>query len=455
MYTEKQSLLFWCLAIAASEEISMADIHPFPGIRYAPDLTSKLASLVTPPYDVISPEAQAAYYARHPYNIIRLELGQDDAHDDTLNNRYTRAAATLADWRLQGIMQQEARPALYLYRQRFRIGDTDYWRTSLLARVRLEPWEAGVVLPHEHTLAKPKSDRMQLLRACAANISPIMSLYEDAVGDMQRLLDPLLQQPPLAAFMDDAGEEHTLLPIPDADQIAQVQRFFASRQLFIADGHHRYETALTYREEQREIRKELHPDDAAHFVLMSLIAFEDPGLVILPTHRLVNALPAETISGLLERLRPYCTIEPVPANTAPDEALAALPADGPGTFILITSDETLRVQAQPEARRKMAETGHSPAWQQLDVALVQTVVFEEALGLDAEAVTGGNFVSFTRDAKAAVQAVRSGSAQLAALMRPTPVEQLRDVALAGERMPQKSTYFYPKLITGLVINPLW
>lgn len=433
----------------------MADIRPFPGIRYAPDLRAHLASLVTPPYDVISSAAQASYYERHPANIIRLELGRDEAQDDALNNRYTRAAATLADWRMQGIMRQEAQPALYLYRQGFRSGANDYWRTSLLARVRLEPWEAGVVLPHEHTLAKPKSDRLNLLRACAANLSPIMSLYEDADGLMQRLLEPLMKQPAQDAFTDDAGENHTLLPITDADHIAQVQHFFAQRQLFIADGHHRYETALAYREELREMRKELHPDDAANFVLMALIAFEDPGLVILPTHRVVKDLPADRISGFLERLSRYFTIERVLENIEPEEALAKLPASGAGIFILVMGDGVLRVQAQPEVLQKMADTGRSAAWQKLDVALVQTLALEQTLGLDAEAVTGGNFLSYTRDVAAAAQAVRSGEAQLAVLMRPTPVEQLRDVALAGDRMPQKSTYFYPKLISGLVINPLW
>ncbi|HEU5367890.1 MAG TPA: DUF1015 domain-containing protein, partial [Ktedonobacterales bacterium] len=262
---------------------------------------------MTPPYDVISPEAQAAYYARHPNNIIRLELGRDEPGDDTLNNRYTRAAAALADWRREGIMVQEARPTFYLYRQRFRVGSTDYWRTSLLARVRLEPWEASVVLPHEYTMPKPKGDRLKLMRACAANTSPIMTLYADADGSMQRFLEPFVQQSPQDAFTDDAGEDHTLLPITEADQIAQAQHFFSNRQLFIADGHHRYETALTYRDEQREMRKELHPEDAANFVLMSLIAFEDPGLVILPTHRLVQGLPAERVLGLEERLSRYFT----------------------------------------------------------------------------------------------------------------------------------------------------
>ncbi|HEY7350345.1 MAG TPA: DUF1015 domain-containing protein [Ktedonobacterales bacterium] len=433
----------------------MADVRPFPGIRYAPDLQPKLASLVIPPYDVISHEAQASYYERHPYNITRLELGRDEAHDDMLNNRYSRAAAALADWRMRGVLYQEAQPAFYLYQQHFYIGDKDYWRTGVLARVRLEPWNAGVVLPHEHTMASPKGDRLKLLRACAANLSPIMALYDDADGAMQRLLASVIDQPPQVAFTDEIGEDHTLLPLTDPDQIAAMRRFFGSCKLFIADGHHRYETALVYQEELREMRKDLHPEDAANFVLMSLIALEDPGLVILPTHRLVRALPADRISGLIERLSRYFTMDRLPANTSPDQALAELPADSSGAFILVMKDEVFRVRAGPEALRRMAETGRSAGWQKLDVAILQTLVLDEALGLNAEAVTGGNFLSYARDAEKAAQAVRSGSAQLAALMRSTPVEQLRNVALAGDRMPQKSTYFYPKLITGLVINPLW
>jgi len=433
----------------------MADLRPFSGIHYASELRSHLADLVTPPYDVISPEAQTAYYARHPNNMIRLELGHDEPHDDTLNNRYTRAGATFADWRMQGILRQATSPAVYLYRQRFRSGGQEYWRSSLLTRVKLEPWEAGIILPHEQTLSKPKDDRLKLLRACAANLSPIMSLYEDADGALRRFLESLINQPAEAGFTDDVGEEHTLLSITDADQIAHIQRFFASRQLFIADGHHRYETALAYREELREMRKELSPEDAANFVLMALIAFEDPGLVILPTHRLVQGLPAERISRLSEHLSQYFAIDQLAADVSPDQALSDLSAVEPGAFLLVMGSETLRVRAQPEAERRMAATNRSEAWQRLDVALLQTLVLDEALGLDAEAVTGGNFLTYTRDVVVAAQAARSGAAQLAALMRPTPVTHLRDVALAGERMPQKSTYFYPKLITGLAINPLW
>ena len=433
----------------------MADIRPFSGIHYAPELRPHLAALVTPPYDVISPEAQTAYYDRHPNNIIRLELGLDEPGDDTLNNRYTRAAATFADWRLRGIMRQDERPAMYLYRQRFQVGGKDYWRASLLARVRLEPWEAGVVLPHEKTMAKPKSDRLKLLRACAANLSPIMALYQDEKGTLQQMFKALNESLPEADFIDEAGEEHWLLPITDEAHIRTIQDFFGNQPLYMADGHHRYETALAYRDELREMRKELSSEDAANFVLMSLSAFEDPGVVVLPTHRLVKGIALERLNSLIERLNPFFTVEPLPASVPATQALAALSAEASAAFVLVTAEQTLRLRARPEVAQRMAATGRSAGWQTLDVAILQTLVLEEGLGLDAEAMTSGDFLTYIRDADAAVAAVQSGTAQLAALVRATRVEQLRDVAAAGDRMPQKSTYFYPKLITGLVINPLW
>ncbi len=434
----------------------MADVRPFSGIHYAPALRSQLAELVTPPYDVISLVDQATYYERHPYNIIRLELGRDEPGDDTLNNRYTRAAATFAEWRMHGVLRQRGLPAMYLYRQRFHIGGKEYWRTSLLARVRLEPWEAGVVLPHEQTMAKPKADRLKLLRACAANLSPIMALFQDERDELHQLFKALNEFPPEVNFIDHTGEEHWLLPITDEAHLRAIRGFFADRRIYIADGHHRYETALAYRDEIRGMRKELHPDDAANFVLMALVAFEDPGLVILPTHRLVKGLPAERIGQLPETLKRYFSLESLPVDLPVEHMLAMLASDdGMAAFLLRTPEQTLRLRARPEISQRMAVAGLSSAWRELDVAILQTLVMEEALGLDADAVTRGDFVSYTRDAEAAVSAVRNGTAQLAALLRPTRVEQLRDVAMAGERMPQKSTYFYPKLITGLVINPLW
>src|SRR5579863_1342240 len=263
----------------------MADVRPLHGLRYT--ATADLAALVTPPYDVIGPDAQAAYYDRHPANVIRLELGRDLPDDNDLDNRYTRAALTFAEWRLRGILGQDTL-AFYLYEQRFTVNDVSLVRTSLLARVRLEPWEAGVILPHERTLSKPKDDRLQLLRACAANLSPIMALYDDPKGDVARRLTRVRKAKPVCVFTDDAGEEHRLWLIGDTTVIERLAAEFARRVLYIADGHHRYETALAYRDEVRELRRELADDDAANFVLMALTAVEDPGLYVLPTHRIIH-----------------------------------------------------------------------------------------------------------------------------------------------------------------------
>ena len=439
----------------------MADVRPLPGIRYADE--AQLATLVTPPYDVISPEAQARYYERDPHNIIRLELGRDEPGDDDLDNRYTRAAATFAEWRRTGVLRQDD-PSLYLYQQRFTSGGASYTRTSLLARVRLEPWDAGVILPHERTLSKPKDDRLKLTRACAATLSPIMSLYDDPTGALAQLLDQIRAQPSLAAFRDDAGEEHRLWVAHDDALAGPVASFFADRQLYIADGHHRYETALAYREEVRAQRLDLDADDAVNFTLMGLTALEDPGLVVLPTHRILRNMDTARLAGLDGALAANFTSEPLPGES--DDWLRTLAAESDrGAFVLVRADGARLLRLTDAGRAAMRavrgeDVGASDAWRALDVAALHALILDAALGVTPDMVRAGEHVSYTRDAGAAAEAVRTGSdghdgAQLALLLNATPPAAIRDVARAGDRMPQKSTYFYPKLITGLVINPLW
>ncbi len=265
----------------------MADVQPLHGIRYAQKAIGDLAQVVTPPFDVITEQAQKRYYARNPYNVIRLELGEEYPGDTTLNNRYTRAAATLAEWRLQGILQQEDIPCYYMYQQLFTHDGKAYTRTSLLARVRLEPWDARVVLPHELTHRKAKDDRLKLLRACVTNFSPLMCMYDDPQGRMRALLAPYAARAEVQ-ITDEVKEKHLLSPITHSGQIELIQDFFAERQLYVADGHHRYETALNYRNEVLEQRNNLQRDDAINFVLMALIDLDDPGLLVLPTHRLIS-----------------------------------------------------------------------------------------------------------------------------------------------------------------------
>jgi uncharacterized protein (DUF1015 family) len=461
----------------------MADVRPLPGIRYAPE--RDLAAVVTPPYDVISPEAQARYYERDPQNIIRLELGREERGDDELDNRYTRAALTFAEWRLAGALRQDA-PALYLYEQRFSApgasGATgsngaggERVRRGLFARVRIEPWEAGVVLPHERTLSKPKDDRLKLTRATAATLSPIMALYDDPKGELAAPLTKAARRKPEIAFVDEAGEGHRLWPLRDPVLVASVADFFRDRQLYIADGHHRYETALAYREELRETRRTLHPDDPANFTLMALSALEDPGLVVLPTHRIVRGVAPERLALLPGELAGYFEMTPLgdPGGLAtldPAAALAALERAGEGgqrvAFVLLTPDGAYLLSQTAggvaamdglDLARAGDSAGQSAAWRRLDVAALHELALARGLGVNEEAVRVGDQVTYTRDAWAVIEAVRSGEngAQLAFLLNPTPPAAIRDVARAGDRMPQKSTYFYPKLITGLLINPIW
>jgi len=435
----------------------MADVRPLRGIRFSTEAVGDLAQVVTPPYDVISPEAQAKYYARNPYNIIRLELGAEQAGDNTLNNRYTRAATALAEWRLNGTLQQDASPGYYLYQQVFTHNGQPYTRTSLLARVRLEPWSSQVILPHEHTMTKPKDDRLKLLRACATNLSPIMSLYDDPQGRIRRLLSTYAANVEVQ-ITDEVGEGHRLHNITDSEQIALVQNFFAERQLYIADGHHRYETALNYREEIREQRRQLHVNDAVQFVLMALVDVDDPGLLVLPTHRLLSGLSNDAVLELsTEHLARYFTVQELGTAIGGNALLSQLAQVGTAapSLVLGTAAQNWLLQLNEQGQQRMAESGHSAAWNELDVAVAHTLILEALLGIHAEDITAGTYLRYTRDAQQAVQAVQDGTAQVAMLLNATRVRQICDVSQADDRMPQKSTYFYPKLITGLVMNPLW
>jgi uncharacterized protein (DUF1015 family) len=434
----------------------MADVRPFQGIRYTPEAVSDLAQVITPPFDVISAEAQERYYARHPYNVVRLELGRITPEDTALNNRYTRAAQTLAEWRLQGVLQQDAAPAYYAYQQTFQAQGRTWTRTSLLARVRVEPWEKHVVLRHEHTRKKDKDDRLQLLRACSVNLSPIMSMYQDPQGRIRRLLSGYLERP-LVKLVDEAGEQHCLQPLNDPTLVAQIQDFFTERQIYIADGHHRYETALNYRNEILETRPNVGEDDPVRFVMMALIDLDDPGMLVLPTHRLFNDLSAERLAQLNEeRLQTYLDVRPLSeVNESTLEELQQAGLHAP-TFLLVTPAQSWLLSPNQRGLARMSEiSSHSAAWRALDVSIAHTFILEDLLGLQEADLTAGQHVFYTHEASEALAAVPAGQAQAALLLNATRVGQICDIADADDQMPQKSTYFYPKLITGLVFNPLW
>lgn len=432
----------------------MADVRPLRGLRYAPQIVSDLADVITPPFDVISPVAQERYYARNPHNVIRLELGKITAEDTSLNSRYTRAARTLAEWRLEGVLRQEEAPACYAYQQVFTHGQQSYTRTSLLARIRLEPWEKHVVLRHEFTRKKDKDDRLQVLRACAVNLSPILSMYNDPQGRIRRLLGAALQQPEVH-ITDEMGEGHLLQPLTDPAALASIQDFFRLRQLYIADGHHRYETALNYRNELLAARQ-LAEDDAAHFVLMALVDLDDPGMLVLPTHRLFSDLDPQTLAGINRAtLGRFLTVEELgQVDESSLLKLAEAGQRGPA-FVLATQQQSWLLTPNEQGRARMTESGHSTAWQTLDVSLAHTLLVEDVLHLQAEDLVAGRSITYTHDEQEALAALLQGKAQAALFLNATRVRQICEIAEADDQMPQKSTYFYPKLITGLVMNPLW
>lgn len=433
----------------------MADVRPFQGIRYTREVVPDLAEVVTPPFDVISEDAQERYYAHNPYNIIRAELGKTTPEDNTLNNRYTRAARALAEWRHAGVLYQEAGPSYYASQQVFQQGGQHYTRTSLFARVRLEPWEKHVVLRHEFTRKKDKDDRLQLLRACSVNLSPIMSMYSDPQGRMRRLLGDYLAKPEVQ-LTDETGEQHRLHPVNDPAVVARIQDFFAERQIYIADGHHRYETALNYRNEVLATRQGLTADDPVNFVMMALVDFDDPGLLVLPTHRLLFDLSPEALANLTsENLARHLDVRElgrVDEGTLQELAQAGEAAPA---FLLATPRRNWLLTLNERGRARMSEAGHSAAWKALDVSIAHTLILEDLLNLQPEDLTAGKYVRYTHENREVLDALDQGQAQAALFLNSTRVRQICDIADADDQMPQKSTYFYPKLITGLVLNPLW
>jgi uncharacterized protein (DUF1015 family) len=433
----------------------MTDVLPLQGLRYTTHKVHDLAEVITPPFDVIDRDAQIRYYERNPYNVIRLELGQQYPTDNSLNTVYTRAATTLSEWRLDGVLHQESIPCYYLYQQHFTHDDLHYVRTSLLARVRLEPWATRVVLPHEQIRNKDKEDRLQLLRACSTNFSPIMCMYDDPEGHINHLLTLYAAQPELQIF-DEAGEKHCLQPITDPEHISLIQNFFAARQIYIADGHHRYTTALQYHDEVQQQHGELHPMDGANFVLMALIAIDDPGVLVLPTHRILSNLPAYTLASLTpHQLTPFFTVQTLD-NTAPHTTvLETLAQTSLPSFVLKTAEHTLLLTINEHGMQQMKQSGHSSAWNTLDVAMIQYLVFNTLLTITDADIAAGRYVRYSHDTQQALQTLQNGESQAVLFLKGIPFHQVRDVALADDRMPQKSTYLYPKLITGLVMNPLW
>ena len=433
----------------------MADLRPFRGLRYRPDVVGDLGSTLAPPYDVIDEEEQAALHERSPYNIVRLELAEQRPDEGSPEDRYAQAAATLRDWRTSGVLVQEERPAFYSYVQEFEHEGHRRRRTALIARLRLEPWSAGIVRPHEETGAAAKQDRLQLLRHLRTNVSPIFAIYRDDEGrDHEGRIARLLSESgaPLVDGATSGGQRHTLAAITDDAVIEAISAALRETPLYIADGHHRYETALTYRDERQSQASAWTGEEPENFVLVALTAVEDPGLTLLPIHRLVR--PASLPPDLFERLERFFHVEETTPKSYDGTALLRLLARqsaASGTAFGALGLEEGRLHLLTLKDRAAAQAlmpPRSTAWQALDVSVLQYAILRETLGLDDTA----GALDYTEDAERAMREVELGRWPLAFLLRGTRVEQILAVADAGERMPRKSTFFYPKLATGLVLH---
>jgi uncharacterized protein (DUF1015 family) len=423
---------------AASVRPRMAEIRPLRALHYDTAVAGALADVVAPPYDVIDAGQRAELLARSPFNVVAVDLPQGEP------DPYSAAGELFASWQRDGALVRDPQPALWAHTQDYTGPDgRKLTRRGFFCRVRIEPYGPGRIRPHERTHPGPKEDRLRLTRATRANISPIFSLYSDAGARAWNALSPVTERAPRGEVCDGDGTVHRIWRAADAAAIATVEEATRGAELLIADGHHRYETMQAYAEE-------VGGEGEHNYVLMCLVALEDPGLTVFPTHRLVNGLDAQRAEALAQGLERDFDVSEVPL-----ESLAPAPGGGPlelGYFDAQGHSRRLRLKDQAIA--DAALEGRSQAYRHLDTGVLEVLVLKGMLGLSDDDIAHFNGLFYARDRDEAIAMVRSGQYDAAFLMRPTPVGQVRDVAAAGENMPPKSTFFFPKLLTGLLFNPL-
>ncbi len=435
----------------------MAEIIPFRGLRYNPSRVGDLGAVMAPPYDVISAQRQRALHTRHPFNVVRLIRGRPRPDDDERDNVYTRAAGELHRWQAEGVLVRDEEPSIYLYRQHYRLPEegVERVRDGFIALVRLEEFGRGV-LPHESTLSGPKADRLRLMAATRANLSCIFSLYSDPADAIGAALRLPAERRPAVDVTDDDGVRHVLWPVSDAEVISRVVAAMADKRVFIADGHHRYETALAYRDRRRAEGGEHTGREPFDYVMMYFTAMEDTGLSILPTHRLVHSLNGFDPEGFLEALETHFEIMPFESEEAMLFAMQDL-GQRDNTFGMYLQgfykSFVLRLRDDPDTRAALARRGPE-VLTGLDVTVLHDLVLEDTLHIDRQAQLEKRNLDYLTDVRTAIESVREQDYHVAFILNPTRVEQVKAVAEAGIRVPQKTTYFYPKLLSGLVINTL-
>lgn len=429
----------------------MAVMRPFRAIRYNQEKTGGLSSVIAPPYDVISAEEQEDLYRASPYNVIRLTLGKNEEGGE---DRYARAGRLWREWQAEGVLVRDEEPAIYLYRQEFEMGGEKESRSGFVAAVRLEELSSGRVVPHEQTMSSPREDRMRVMKACRANLSPIYALFDDDSGEVRSFLGKLTGSVEMDVS-DAQGVRSVVSVVRDSESIAELMRHMSARRLYIADGHHRYETALAYRE---LVRQEHGGGDAPYdYIMMLCVAADDPGLRILPAHRVLRGLRPEVLSELKERVSQYFDVQELDGRLGPEEVLEVLAQNSNGTSFLIYGHGDGRfclLKLRDEEAMGRLVPNMSAAWRELDVSVLHTLLIGKVLGLTPDETIKGDNIAYVRDQERVVRLVGSGEYQLAIFHNPTRVEQMKRAASEAERLPPKSTYFYPKPLSGLVMKSL-
>jgi uncharacterized protein (DUF1015 family) len=420
----------------------MAEVVPTRGLLYDPARAGPLDALVAPPYDVVSETERSALAAKSPYNIVRVDLPQGDPE-----RKYGNAARELRRWVDEGVLRRDAVPALYRYHQIFSTSGQEHTRKGFIGRVRLRRFDEGVVLPHERTLSGPRLDRLALARACRTHLSQVFGLYSDPKGTIDGEFAALdSSAPALEARLGD-GVVHRLWRLTDAKAHARIAAAMADRKVYIADGHHRYETMLALRDELRPLARSQR--SSIEYGSMFLTRMDDPGLVILPTHRVVHGLEGFELSPFLDRLRSRFEVDELPASRA--EGLREPPRKTPGSYLLASRGRYFSVSLRPGEDASVP--GPAPL-RRLDVPILHAFILEEILGIDRSAQERQTNLRYVKDFRGALEEARRPGVQAAFLLNPTRIEQLKAVADALEVMPQKSTFFFPKLASGLLLDPI-
>ena len=441
----------------------MAEVIPFRGVLYNPRKIDDMADVVAPPFDVISEQEQIQFHERHPQNIIRLTLGKITENDTPIDNRYTRAAECFKRWFVDDIILLDKDPAFYLTSMEFSFEGNRVTRYGLIALIRLEPFEKGIVLPHERTFSKVKSERLELMKTCHSNFSPIFSLFSDEENRIgNKLMHVVHNKSADIVFTDKTEQKHKLWRITDNSVHQFISDALKDKKIFIADGHHRYETALNYRDWLSTHASNFNGNHPANYVMMYLCSMEDPGLIILPAHRMLNEVPAEKRESLIQKAKNYFDIITLPFNddqreknisqfvsilksNASKHCIGICMKDCPELYLLIL---------KPGVMENMFSDELPDVIRNIDVTVLTRLIFMELLGFDQARLDNEQLIAYSSIIEDAVNAVSAGRHDIAFILNPTKIQQVRDIANAGLIMPRKATYFFPKVITGQVMNSL-